>query len=88
MRLDVYLKSARLFVRRTEAQRQIDSGSVLLNGTRTKPAHAVAPGDLLLIRYPRHELELEVLNTPPGKVTKAAAPCLYRLIRRMEREES
>lgn len=87
MRLDVYLKTARLFSRRTEAQRQIGLGQVLLNGAPAKPAHAVAPGDRLLIRYLRLELELEITATPRGNVSKAVAPGLYRLIRRTPKDE-
>lgn len=88
MRLDLYLKSARLFLRRSQAQKQIDLGQVLLNGMPTKPARAVAPGDHLLIRLPRFELEVEVTDTPRGNVSKSAAPGLYRLIRRTPRDDS
>lgn len=88
LRLDVYLKSARLFLRRTQAQRQIESGFVLLNGAPTKPAHAVASGDRLVIRHPRVEIELEITVTPHGNVSKAAASGLYQVIRSTPLEDS
>jgi ribosome-associated heat shock protein Hsp15 len=87
LRLDLFLKTARLFKRRTEAQRQIASGCVLLNGTPAKSARAIAPGDHLVIQHPRVELELEVVKTPAGHVPKAAAPELYRVIRRTLKED-
>jgi len=87
LRLDLFLKTARLYRRRTEAQRQIASGCVMLNGLPAKPARAVAPGDRLLIQHPNVELELEIVRTPTGNVPKTAASELYRVIRRTLKED-
>ena len=50
MRLDKWLKIARIFKTRTEASNAVDGGAVKINGERTKPAKLVRIGDVLTVR--------------------------------------
>lgn len=49
MRLDLFLKHARLMKRRTEAKNLAAEGGVLLNGHPAKPGRDVKAGDILTI---------------------------------------
>jgi ribosomal 50S subunit-recycling heat shock protein len=49
MRLDLFLKHARLLKRRSAAQAAIGDGLVLLNGRATKPGRSVKAGDILTL---------------------------------------
>ena len=61
MRLDTYLKLARLVKRRIVAQEMIQVGAVRINGRQTKPSATVRVGDTLEIAYPSSLLSLRVL---------------------------
>lgn len=81
MRLDLYLKLARLVPRRTGAKQMCDEGLVTVNGQPAKPGREVRPGDRILLRLPSRELHLEVLAIPSGKsVPRAAARELCRIL--------
>ncbi len=60
MRLDKWLWAARFFKTRGLAQIAVSGGRVKLNGDRTKPAHAVRPGDLLVIRVEEFDWQVTV----------------------------
>lgn len=62
MRLDKFLKLARLVKRRTMAQEMITIGAVRINGRQCKPAAEVRAGDVLDIAYPSRILTVEVLQ--------------------------
>jgi len=64
MRLDLFLKVARLAPRRTGAKELCDAGGVSVNGQPAKPGREVRPGDLILLRHPSRELRVEVLEVP------------------------
>ncbi|HOO87437.1 MAG TPA: RNA-binding S4 domain-containing protein [Synergistales bacterium] len=61
MRLDKFLKLARLVKRRTVAQEMIEVGAVRINGRQCKPSAEVRVGDSVEIAYPSRFLSLEVL---------------------------
>ena len=61
MRLDKYLKLARLIKRRTIAQEMIDLKAVRLNGRECKPSSEVREGDELEIAYVNRVLKVKVL---------------------------
>lgn len=61
MRLDKFLKLARLVKRRTVAQEMIEVGAVRINGRQCKPSAEVRMGDSVEIAYPSRVLSLEVL---------------------------
>lgn len=64
MRLDKFMKVARLARRRTEAHEALEHGRVLKDGVALKPAYAVKPGDVLEIRYATHRLTVRILAVP------------------------
>ena len=61
MRLDKFLKLARLVKRRTVAQEMIDVGAVRINGRQCKPSAEVRQGDIVEIAYTSRVLSLDVL---------------------------
>jgi ribosomal 50S subunit-recycling heat shock protein len=66
MRLDKYLKLARLIRRRTVAKEAADEGLVLVNGRAAKPSHEVRVGDRIEVRLGGRRLEVEVVAEPDG----------------------
>lgn len=54
-RVDAYLARRLHRYSRAEVQRLIDQGRVLVRGARVKAASRVAPGDRIVVRYPRKE---------------------------------
>src|SRR6185369_4744949 len=60
MRLDKWLWAARFFKTRSLAQAAIAAGRVKLNGDRIKPAHALKPGDGLVIRIAEFDWSIVV----------------------------
>ena len=54
MRLDRYLKVARLIKRRSIAKEVVDDGNVMVNGRKAKPATEIAVGDELQVRLGRY----------------------------------
>lgn len=61
MRLDKYLKLARLVKRRTAAQEMIDLKAVRINGRECKPSSEVREGDVIEIAYINRVLKVKVL---------------------------
>ncbi len=61
MRLDKYLKLARLVKRRTVAQEMIDLKAVRINGRECKPSSEVREGDVIEIAYINRVLKVKVL---------------------------
>ena len=80
MRLDLFLKVARLAPRRTGAKELIDAGGATVNGQPAKPGREVRVGDRILLRHPSRELDVEVLEVPAGRcVPKQLARTLFRV---------
>ena len=61
MRLDKYLKLARLVKRRTVAQEMIALKAVRINGRECKPSSEVREGDVIEIAYINRVLKVKVL---------------------------
>ncbi len=61
MRLDKYLKLARLVKRRTVAQEMIDLKAVQINNRECKPSSEVREGDVIEIAYINRVLKVKVL---------------------------
>jgi len=81
MRLDLFLKAARLFPRRTIAQKVCDAGFVSINGAKAKPAHPVKSGDEITIRRREKISTLKVLSIPSDRQTaKQDVGNLYEMI--------
>ena len=60
MRLDKWLWAARFFKTRSLAQQAVSAGRVHLNGDRTKSAHEVKPGDMVVVRVADWRWEVKV----------------------------
>lgn len=79
MRLDKYLKLARLVKRRTVAQEMITIGAVRINGRQCKPAAEVRAGDVLDIAYPSRVLTVEVLKDDEKLLRKNPSEKVYEI---------
>ncbi len=80
MRLDKFLKVARIIKRRTVAKEACDGGRVSLNGRSAKAGAQVALGDRITISFGSRELEIEVVDLA-STVRANDASNLYRVIR-------
>ena len=79
MRLDKYLKVARLIKRRTVANEACDAGRVFVNGKPARASYDVKVGDLLELQLGERVLKAEVLSvTEYAKKEEAAS--LYRML--------
>ncbi len=52
MRLDKWLKIARIYKQRNKAAQAVDNGNVEINGERVKPAKLIKAGDRIKVRKP------------------------------------
>ena len=87
MRLDKFLKVARLAKRRTEAKEALDAGRVVdrRSGRQLKAGYDVKEGDVLEIHYARKILTVRVAAVP-GRVVPGLRPSdLYVIV--AERKE-
>lgn len=62
MRIDKYLKVARLIKRRTLANEACETGHVTINGKTAKPGAEVKPGDVVEIRFGSSITAIEVTS--------------------------
>lgn len=85
MRLDKFLKVARLIKRRATAKVFCTQGRVLINGRTGKPGTEVKPGDRLLLDHNLYQLEIDVLATPET-VKASSAGEIYRVLRQVKKE--
>ncbi len=80
VRVDKWLKVARLYKTRSLAQEAISGGHVKLGGTAVKPGRGLNPGDILEITKGRRRLKLEVVKVTERSVAAALARELYRIL--------
>jgi len=64
MRLDKFLKLARLSKRRSEAHEALEHGRVALGGRILKPGYRVREGDVLEIHYATRFVTVRVKEVP------------------------
>ena len=74
MRLDLFLKTARLIKRRTGARELCESGRVLVNGREAKPAKEIKQGDIIVLQFSSRHVEIEVLAAPDGLSKRKTPP--------------
>jgi len=84
LRIDKYLKVARIIKRRTVAKEVCDAGRVKLNGRVAKAGSELTVGDKLEISYGSRILEIEVLELRDNLPAREAAT-LYKLLREERR---
>lgn len=81
MRLDLFLKTSRLIIRRSVAQELCDARLVSVNGQPAKSSKEVKAGDEIEIRRRSRLTRFVVTRTPTTKqVSKQNADDLYRLV--------
>ena len=79
MRVDKYLKIARLLKRRTVAHDACEESRIFVNGKEAKPGKDIKPGDTIKIVFGSSEMEVRVLSTPEH-ASKEDAASLYEVI--------
>ena len=79
MRLDKYLKVARLIKRRTVAKEVTDAGRVTVNGRSAKASTDIKVGDILALGFGAHRLEVEVLIVADAMPAKDAKD-MYKVL--------
>ena len=81
MRLDLFLKSSRLILRRSLAQEFCDARLVKVNNLDAKSSREIKPGDEIEIKRRNRLLKIRVLQIPQSKqVSRGAAANLYEII--------
>ena len=88
MRLDKYLKTARILKRRTVSKELADHQRVYVNGRIAKPSTEVKLGDEIRILFGYRELTVRVLQTPK-QVSKSDAALMFEVMdeKRIETEQ-
>jgi len=79
MRLDKFLKVARIVKRRALARELCDDEAVTVNGTVAKAGRTVHVDDRVTVRTRRQVLQLTVLAIPERGIRKGDAADLYRV---------
>ena len=79
MRLDKYLKVARIIKRRTVANDACDTEHVEVNGRRAKASYDVKVGDVIAVTFGERTLKLRVLAVKDS-VAKADASGMYEIV--------
>ena len=79
MRLDKYLKVARILKRRTVSKDLADNQRVLVNGRVAKPATAVEVGDLITVVFGQRQLTVKVTETAQY-TRKEDAASMYEVV--------
>ena len=78
MRIDKWLWAARFFKTRSLASTACDLGRIQNNGQPSKPSREIRIGDLLRIKNPSGDFEVEVLLLSETRGPSTVAQTLYR----------
>lgn len=78
VRIDKWLWAARFFKTRSLAARACELGRIESNGQAVKPAREVRVGDLLRIKNPSGEFQIEVLGLSEMRGPAPVAQALYQ----------
>ena len=79
MRLDKYLKVARILKRRTVSKELAENQRVVINGRIAQPSTEVNPGDIIEITFGQKCLVVKVLEVRDA-VKKNEASVLYEVV--------
>ncbi|MBQ8174795.1 MAG: RNA-binding S4 domain-containing protein [Clostridia bacterium] len=79
MRLDKYLKVARIIKRRTVANEACDASHVQVNGKPAKASYDVKPGDVIEVGFGSRTMRVRVLDIKDS-TKKADAQDMYEVI--------
>ena len=81
MRLDLFLKTSRLILRRSLAQKFCDANKVKVNGQTAKSSKEIKAADEIEIRRSNRLLKLRVVEVPAKKqVARTDAANLYEIL--------
>lgn len=78
MRIDKFLKVARVIKRRTVANEAADSGRISVNGKVVKPSYEVKIGDIVEIKFGDKTSKFEIIEIP--KVQSKNMPELIKVL--------
>lgn len=82
MRLDLFLKHARILKRRSEAKEAAEGGRLTVNGRAAKASREVKPGDVVaLVQEGRPLLEVRLLREPLRPVPRGQEGRFFQLRR-------
>ena len=79
MRIDKYLKVARIIKRRTIANEACDGSHVKVNNKTVKASYEVKPNDVIEITFGEKKLKIQVLSVKET-VKKDEAMSLYKVL--------
>lgn len=79
MRIDKFLKNARIIKRRTVAKEACDQGRITVNGKTAKPGTELKVGDEIYIQFGNGSLKVEVAALLES-CRKEDAPTMYRVL--------
>ncbi len=79
MRIDKYLKNARLIKRRTIAKEACDQGRILVDGKTAKPGTEVKVGDEVSIKFGEKAMVIRI-TALTEHVTKDDAKLMYEVL--------
>jgi ribosomal 50S subunit-recycling heat shock protein len=81
MRLDLFLKSSRLVLRRSVARELCDAGRIDVNRSKAKASKELKPGDEIELRRGSRKTRVRVIEIPRSKqVSKADAGSLIEIL--------
>ena len=80
MRLDKYLKTARIIKRREAAKELALQGRIQINGRIAKPSTEVEVGDVLRLEFGYRILEIKILDIQK-QVSKQNASLLFEILK-------
>lgn len=78
MRIDKFLKVARVIKRRTVANEAADNGRISVNGKVVKPSYEVKIGDIVEIKFGDKTSKFEIIEIP--KVQSKNMPELIKVL--------
>jgi ribosomal 50S subunit-recycling heat shock protein len=79
VRIDKFLKNARLIKRRTVAKEACEKGKILINDKVAKPGSQVEPGDIVILQLGARQVKIKVKDIREH-VNKGDAELLYEEI--------
>jgi len=88
VRLDKFLKVARLSRRRSEAHEALEHGRIQLNGRALKPGYRVKAGDVLQIHYATKFVTVLIKDVPERVTPRVKAADLYEILEQRTDEPS
>lgn len=80
MRVDKFLKLARIIKRRTIANKACENEKVILNGRIAKPSKKVKVGDIISVSFGNASYTFKITKLPSSNVPKSQATALYEIL--------